>query len=63
MTGLKTGGRSALLDVIYGFRRRDLFLCANVIHGNLNSLSVLLRKQLQMFAAHFDFGPNASFYY
>jgi hypothetical protein len=28
---------------------------------NLNSLSILLRKQPQMFAAHFDFSPNASF--
>jgi hypothetical protein len=37
------------------------FFYANVIVGNPNSLSVTLRKQPQIFAAHFDFGPDAGF--
>jgi len=49
----------ALFDSLDGFRRRNPFLCIDVVDGCLNPERVLLREEPQVLSTDFDFCTNA----
>jgi len=49
----------AFINVAHKFGRCNPTLGIDVINGKLHALSIMLRKQMDMFATHFDFGPHA----
>ncbi len=56
--GEKPEGRT-LFDIVNRFRWCNPTLRVDVINGCLYALSVVFRKQPQMFAPYFNFCPNA----
>jgi len=57
--GKGRGSIFALFNVAHKFGWRDPTLGIDVIDGKLHALSIMLCKQMDMFAADFDFGPHA----
>ena len=49
----------ALLDVVDRLRRNNPGSRGDIVNRRLHALRAMLREQTEVFATHFDFGPNA----
>jgi len=57
--GKSRGSVFALLNVAHKFGRRNPTLSIDIVNGKLHALSIMLRKQMNMFTTEFDFSPHA----